>query len=320
MTDDVRNPNAGDDEEQVVLTAEECAFRSELLAAARKLDQPASGLQRRIADQLAPVAERGGLIRRFLAARREAKVAVLSLAACAVGGLAILLLRSPGADESIAPELAAPAPAPEPSAVRLADDPCAKRYRAAGRAPLLDDFEDGDGMSHAAEGRARPWLLHFDYDKEGEVLRVPSPKLRTDQRKGNRYALHLTGGRLQDWGTSADLTFEPHHCYDASAYAGLQFWGKGPGRVLLGAREVRVIPRKYGGSCDDEQECFKPHSKTIDLGAGWTAHRVRWSELRQRGEGKPPFNPTSLHSIEFHIPAESTPFDIWIDDVAFIQK
>jgi hypothetical protein len=133
----------------------------------------------------------------------------------------------------------------------------------------------------------------------------------------NRQALHVKGARLSDWGASVEFTFQPA-CYDASAYRGLALRAKGPGRVYLAAREVRLIPPEGGGTCDGH-DCYNAHVMKLDLSAKFAVYEARWVDLQQRGYGKPALDPSSLHSITVMIKPEDTPYDVWIDDLKFLD-
>jgi hypothetical protein len=83
-------------------------------------------------------------------------------------------------------------------------------------------------------------------------------------------------------------------------------------------REVGVIPVAEGGTCD--RDCYNPHTTKVDLDGQWHVYEVRWSDLHQRGIGKPPLDPSRLHSLAFMIRPEDTPYDAWLDDVRFIPR
>jgi len=59
----------------------------------------------------------------------------------------------------------------------------------------------------------------------------------------------------------------------------------------------------------------------VSLSKNWQEQRVTWAELEQKGFGQVvPFDPRSLLSLEFMIAPEQTPFDLWIDDVRFLER
>jgi hypothetical protein len=195
-------------------------------------------------------------------------------------------------------------------------DPCSDRKVASGRQPLIDDFEDGDDEVARLEGRSGLWRWVRDTD-----LPLSSPALlpipRPNPRPGNQLALHVKGGRLLDWGAVVEFNFVPA-CYDASAYRGLSFQAKGPGRIFVAPREVGVIPVANGGTCTED--CHNAHVQKIELSAQWKTYEVRFSEVAQRGYSKPAFNPSRLNSLAFQIHPEDTPYDVWLDDVRFLNR
>jgi hypothetical protein len=199
-------------------------------------------------------------------------------------------------------------------AARALVNPCQNRRSAAGKSPLLDDFEDGDDAVAALEGREGFWRWARETDFPGTApALIPVP--RGDGLPHNRLAVHVKGSQLNDWGATVELDFRPR-CYDAARYAGLTFEARGPGRVYLAAREVQVIPVAEGGTC--ERDCHNPHVTKVELTDGFRTYRVRWSELRQRGIDRPPLDAGRLHSIAFLIRPEDTPYDVWVDDVSFL--
>jgi hypothetical protein len=204
-----------------------------------------------------------------------------------------------------------------PSAARAtARDPCQGRLVAAGRQPLIDDFEDGDDAISPFEGRMGLWRWVRDTDRPGTApALLPIPQTRPQVH--DRQALHVKGARLLDWGASIEFTFQPA-CYDATAYRGISLRAKGPGRIYVAAREVRLIPSEGGGTCQGS-DCYNVHVKKFDLSARYVTYEARWFELQQRGYGRPPVDPGQLHSIAIFVRPEDTPYDLWVDDVRFID-
>lgn len=201
-----------------------------------------------------------------------------------------------------------------PAQVRI--DPCAAKRTALGEKPLIDDFEDGDDEVSLVEGRSGLWRWVRDTDAPGtSPALLPIP--RHNPKLGNKLAIRVKGGKLLDWGAVVEFDFVPP-CYDASAYRGLTFQAKGPGRIFVAPREVDVIPVALGGTC--REDCHNAHVKKLDLDAQWRTYEVAWSEVAQRGYNKPALDPHRLNSIAFQIHPEDTPYDIWLDDVKFLSK
>jgi len=208
------------------------------------------------------------------------------------------------------------APSIASSTVNPPRDACDARKRALGKEPLIDDFEDGNPLIAAFEGRVGLWSLFKDSDFPGSFNTI-TPTLLTRPTQKNRYALHAVGGELLNWGATISFPFQPA-CYDASAYAGITFSARGPGRIFVGMREVSVVPVEYGGACT--KDCYNTHEKKVDLSARWQSYTIHWGEMRQRGYDTKPLDPSRASGMSFLIHAADTPFDLWIDDVKFATR
>lgn len=285
---------------------------SKLLLAARS-DEPPAGLHDRVADY---VDLRARLARRSSPPLRRHRWALAALVPALLGVGLMVQLGARGEPPPITKESVSASAAAAPTESRPKVDPCSARRRAPGVAPLIDDFEDGDDAIAPVEHRAGFWRWARETDRPGTApALLPMP--RPDEHGDNRFALHVKGQRLFDWGAAVEFNFEPS-CYDASQFAGVTFHAKGPGRIYLAPREVSVIPVAEGGVC--EADCHNPHVTKVDLGESWQAYAVRWEDVRQRGIGKPPLDPGRLHSVAFLIRPEDTPYDVWLDDVKFIPR
>jgi hypothetical protein len=291
-----------------------------LLDAARD-EAPPPELGERILSELA---YRSRLERLALRPRRPSyHAAAGALVLLAAGVLLAVLTLESSPDLPIAAEHSAgsnetyaPATAPAAVSLPLAVDPCLARGGGAGSEPAIDDFEDGDDSIRALEGRAGFWRWAREIDAPGTApALIPIP--RPDATRANRLAQHVKGGQLVDWGATVEFDFRPA-CYDASKYVGVSFQARGPGRIYFAARERSVIPIAEGGSC--EVDCHNPHVVKLELEAVFRTYQVRWTELRQRGIGKPPLDPSRLHSLAFLIRPEDTPYDVWLDELRFLQR
>jgi len=297
---------------------EQRSFES-LLDAAR-CESPSADLGDRVLEQLG---YRERLARMTPARRSRALLWSSSLLAAAV--LLFVLAPKFASDPLISAERASAGslrelPTSTPSASPLsappAKAPCALGAIASGSEPMIDDFEDGDDAIRPFEGRIGfwRWAREIDEPRSAPAL-IPVP--RPDATRTNRLAQHVKGGQLLDWGATVEVDFRPA-CYDASRYVGLSFQARGPGRIYVAARERAVIPIAEGGSC--ELDCHNPHVAKVELESSFRTYQIRWSELRQRGIGKPPLDAQRLHSLAFLIRAEDTPYDVWLDDVRFLQR
>jgi hypothetical protein len=282
-------------------------LRAELLRAAR-IEQPPSGLEERIAERLD--AEPKEPPRRLFSKARLA-IGLSSAAVAAAASYVVFQSRDVELPTPETPRASVAAPsaiAPREEAPKV----CLSRPRGSGESPLIDDFEDGDGEVLPRDGRFGSWLLVTDRNEKG-----PGPFTVLPSKSGNGFAMHWTGPEFREWGSSLEYPF-PTHCYDASAYRGLSFRAKGPGRVYVSAREVTVVPEHLQGSC--KADCFNSHFKLVILSDKWQRFEVPWDELQQRGYGRPPLDASRVHSLQFLVRPEDTPFDVWIDDVAFLER
>jgi hypothetical protein len=251
-------------------------------------------------------------------------VGVAALVAAIAVGVAVRVVpigpprAQPSVNLDILPEPAVAEPSARgmTSTAPLKSDPCARAIRGSGTDPLIDDFEDGDSLISPREGRGGAWMLFRDSDPAGG-LPLLAPVRRSPVTARNHRALHVVVGELRDWGASIQVDFQPS-CYDASAYQGMAFSAKGPGRIYLTVREMRVVPEKWGGTCSER--CYNVHQKKIDLAATWHSYLVPWSELRQRGYHTSALDPTRVHDVAFLVRSADTPFDLWIDDVSFVVQ
>ena len=118
---------------------------------------------------------------------------------------------------------------------------------------------------------------------------------------------------------SSGFALAAPRCYDASAYGGVKFWAKGPGRLMFAAKMTQVVPVEDGGTC--REKCYDVHRAAIELTKRWGEYTVEWHELAQQGIGPAvPFDARSLFELAFFVDGEDTPFNLWIDDVSFIAK
>jgi hypothetical protein len=285
-------------------------------AAARETAPPE--LARRVLDT---VAYRTRLEAQFTSrrSRRGQALVLVGALALAAGVLLGVKVKAPGGPWgpriAAEPSAAGSAPARVASANRpQAPDPCVARVVATGSALLTDDFEDADDTLAPLDGRSGFWRWARETDAPGTapaLLPVPRP----DAKPHNRLALHVKGAQLFDWGATVEVSFRPP-CYDASAYSGISLQARGPGRIFVSVREVDAIPPFEGGTC--LQDCYNSHAAKLELGREWRTYQVPWAELHQRGLGKPPLDPSRLHSIALLIHPEDTPYDVWLDEIRFL--
>lgn len=292
-------------------------FERQLLASG-ELDSPSADVRQRVQTAARLALDSAS------ARRRERKLAAaLLVAAGVVASLAAAALWAIDEPPSAAvvpraepppviQELPAATPAPALPA-------CRKVMTSAGLDPMIDDFEDGNARLLLREGRGGAWMSNG----AAEAKQTPRPgsiafPVRSAGRAG-RYALRMRTERLTTAAAGLNADLAPGHCYDASAYAGIEFWAKGSGRIFFGPTMIDVMERKWGGLC--EQNCYDRHQAAADLGAEWKPYRFLWKDLEQGGWGhQVPFDPARLLSVGFSVEMPDTPSEFWIDDVRFIPR
>jgi hypothetical protein len=241
------------------------------------------------------------------------------ISAVAIAAIAVFAIWTIRGKSEQRPELAprpirAPAAQTEPNA----NAPCEQAVRADPALPLIDDFEDGNGRLLAHGGRFGTWS-YIAVDGAGPALVRPlAPEAMG--KPNNRHALHARGAERHDW-RAVWATFGPA-CYDASAFAGIRFTGRGPAEIALQLDTVDAIERKYGGTC--ETDCGHGHRMRIELGDRWERYEVLFRELVQGAEVPPgarrAFDPRRLNALAFVVDPGSESFDFWIDDVEWIAR
>jgi hypothetical protein len=190
-----------------------------------------------------------------------------------------------------------------------------------GRAPEIDDFEDGNARLGVTDGRSGIWKASGD----GTGKQAPSPgeiafPMRlVEPGRASRFVLQLRAERMTAGGAGLSADLAPGHCYDASAYAGIELSARGSGRVYLSAMMVDLMEKKWGGLC--EKDCYDQHSAPLDLTRAWRRHSIRWEELEQAGWGRRlAFDPARLLALSVSVQSADTPSEFAIDDVRFIPK
>ncbi len=214
-------------------------------------------------------------------------------------------------------------------------DLCDDVVTAAGDAPVIDDFEDGDDLSYSGDGRDES-AWYFTGDSEGaSQLSPPSGTFVVQDleqpRDGSMRAFHSVGDPAQ-WAV-AGVFLPPwvgddtHDCYDASAYTGIGFWARGSGFVTARADMLKTMPVADGGACSaacDAEDCMccrNQYQKQFELTDDWQYYAVPWEDL-QVSITQTRFDLSQLVSISFvfdgYAEADGEHWDSWLDDVGFL--
>jgi hypothetical protein len=218
-------------------------------------------------------------------------------------------------------------PLPEGAGRPDALGPCGK-VSPASDASLVDDFEDGDGRIFKAFERDGFWFGASD-KTEGSSMSptgtFAAEKLpEAEVTKDNHYGAHLVASGQTNWGvvwgSALNWTRKGIKCpLNISAFAGLRFRAKGPGRIRVSVAVPEITPKDGGGTCTDG--CYDAHGKHFDLTPAWESYEMRWDKVQQGGWGtEARFTPERVVNLGINVDVKSLPIDFWVDDVELIAK
>jgi hypothetical protein len=192
---------------------------------------------------------------------------------------------------------------------------------------LIDDFEDGNNQGALTGGRDGYWWPKKD--TKGSTLE-PEPFAPTeggadDSGMAIRASGHTATGDATDaWGAGFGMNMLSQNgaTYDASKYVGISFKAK------VGDKSTRKVRFKIGdvnthqdgGVC---KTCWNHFGKDLTLTPKWKEYTVMFSEARQEegwGDPRPSsLTPSKLIAIDWSIAGGGQDYDVWIDDVQFIE-
>ena len=191
---------------------------------------------------------------------------------------------------------------------------------------LIDDMEDGSGRICTGEGRQGAWYV-FNDDTGTQLPAKTSPGVPIETalilggRQSSTRAIHTDGEGFRVWGSGIgfDLDFDgtTYRLYDATRYAGIEFWARGAAGQTFSFRvsSASSTAMAYGGTC--VPNCAGPSGLTLTVGPDWSHYTVPFAELSVL-PGSPP-EIDRLTNIQFKSNV-SVPFDFWIDDVRFLNS
>jgi hypothetical protein len=189
----------------------------------------------------------------------------------------------------------------------------------------IDDMEDDDGYIIVHCGRSGTWYTYNDgtgsqVPPEGTL---PTPSIIVGGRGSSMYAMDTTGAGFTSWGAGIGFNFiDGGPSYDASAWSGVQFWARSGGST---GKTLRMAIADHdtdarGGVCTTKTGGCGDHFKAnVDITTTWTLYTVHFADLMQSGWGYvvPSFDANAIYGVQWGIDSGS-PFDVWIDDVAFV--
>ena len=204
---------------------------------------------------------------------------------------------------------------------------------------VIDDMEHGTAVPSGYP--AGIWFLANDGmggSQEPPVGQPPLPAEIPNGRCASRHALHTSGAGFTGWGAEAGLVLRVDEVpgvggvsqpIDASEYAGVRFFARvGPGtntQLLVAVGDVNTLPE--GGVCGESTEgldrrCYNLYAAVREIGTEWAEYRVPFSELKQLpdwGNRTSALAQSKIYGINFEFQVSSDPFDLWLDDVAWLR-
>lgn len=183
---------------------------------------------------------------------------------------------------------------------------------------LIEDAEDGDHRILVREGRGSYW--YTSVDAEGSTIEPIGPfKMGAPGRAGSKHAARIKGQMASaGWSVYASMGFglaDPSGPYDASKYAGVTFWAKGPGRVRFKMPDAYTAPG--GGNCKD---CYNDFGIELALTSEWERYTIPFSWLSQQpgwGDPRPEVDASSIYGLQWQVGSRGKAYEVWVDDVAF---
>jgi endoglucanase len=183
---------------------------------------------------------------------------------------------------------------------------------------LVEDAEDGDNRSLLSEGRGGYWYTSLD--SEGSTIE-PGGNFKMDApgHAGSKQAAHMHGKMAASgFSVYASMGFaltNPNGPYDASKYAGISFWAKGPAHVRLKVPDVYTAPG--GGFCKD---CYNDFGIELALTAEWQRYTIPFAWLSQQpgwGDPRPEVASNAIYALQWQVGSRGRSYDVWVDDISF---
>jgi hypothetical protein len=197
---------------------------------------------------------------------------------------------------------------------------------------VIDDMEDNDAQIILKGGRNGFWYVGGDptvgATTEPAVGAFKMAKLAAGDRSG--FAARLKAVGFTSWGSVIGFNFvemsgvKP---YDASAYCGVQYWGKAAEPTTLRFRAPDGDTHPAGAVCVDggaaAQACYDHFGTSAAFTTEWQSFTTKFPDLEQVGSGYHPadkkLKADKLYALEWALPGSGKTYEIWIDDVAFVK-
>lgn len=192
-----------------------------------------------------------------------------------------------------------------------------------GSKPMIDDLEDGDLNGIKADGRNWSWM-QFDDTTDGiQYLTIEQEQNPPGDGKS---VLYVKGG---DWkntgaGLSAYLVSKTSPrsmgVYDATPYAGIQFWVKAVGlfQLKVSMDTPETVSMDEGGICIEN--CPEKFESIVPVSESWVAIQIPFDDfLLTNGKRSISFDPKNLKAIHFVFETNDD-YEVWLDEVSFFAS
>ncbi|MDF3071964.1 MAG: hypothetical protein K0R38_7565 [Polyangiaceae bacterium] len=145
------------------------------------------------------------------------------------------------------------------------------------------------------------------------------------------FAAGLKASGFKSWGSVIGFNLLEQaavvKAYDASAYCSVQFWGKAAATTPVHVRVPDGDTHPNGNVCKltgaADQLCYDHFTAKVALTTTWKLHSVEFADLTQLGTGYHPadgkFKADKLYALEWALPGMNASYQIWVDDVAFVE-
>lgn len=181
---------------------------------------------------------------------------------------------------------------------------------------LIDDLEDGNNQLETPTYSGY-WFTAVDPTGSGEVLPEPGeqckPEKLTDPRGDSKYAMHVTGTWTDGEEWIAAVGFALHDDedpVDASSYAGVTFYARTDDEDTRIRLQLMITDVKDDGH----------YAIELDLSSSWQKYTVLWDNpllIQPTWAKDTDFDPAHLYKFQFQFDSET--FDLWIDDIRFVE-
>jgi hypothetical protein len=205
---------------------------------------------------------------------------------------------------------------------------------------LIDDMTD-NAVPHTIlteHGRVGYWFTVSDGADGGVQSPAAGPfGLSPDTTNGGAYSAHLAGHGFNVWGIYMGFTLNKtlqgaRNLYDGRAYTGISFWAKrGATDMCSVSSSCRLVHIAISNRDTDSQggvcttACSDHFGFWVDgLTTEWTKHTILFSQFTQDGWGIPgpaqglKLDASGLLEVQFQVKPAATPFDVWVDKIAFV--